>query len=241
MTLRDQGAGTASVIDIILPSERLYQSNKQQEDLKRFEKKVQEKFQKSANINGDDSKKPDNKEGGTETNQIPDEKIEEKGQEILEDKSSHSSDVFNEIESEEEGVGYDIASRSTFFALENLKKKGMLDNNKVQDYSGRSKDTKFHKEMERLGVDNAEDRVKLEYRDKTGKLMTQKEAFRYMCHIFHGKKPSKRKLAKAAKKASDNQKSQWRDPTEAASYKMMKVATQISSNPYVDLTYKKKD
>jgi len=44
MTLRDQGAGTASVIDIILPSERLYQSNKQQEDLKRFEKKVQEKF-----------------------------------------------------------------------------------------------------------------------------------------------------------------------------------------------------
>ena len=44
------------------------------------------------------------------------------------------------------------------------------------------------------------DRIKLEYRDDRGKLMTKKEAFRHMCWKFHGKGPSRNKIEKSLKK-----------------------------------------
>lgn len=135
-------------------------------------------------------------------------------------------------------MDYKAASKSTMFALQGFREKGMLDRDKMIDYSGRSNDVKFHKEMDRLGVDNQEDKVKLEYRDKAGRLMTQKQAFRYMCWTFHGKKPSKKKMAKMHKKDAEAHKAAWRDPIQAPSYKMQQIATKVSNTPYVDLTYK---
>ncbi len=59
--------------------------------------------------------------------------------------------------------------------------------------SGRSNDQIY----EEVGVFNGEnERIKLEYRDSEGRLMTPKEAFRYICHTFHGKQPGKNKLEK---------------------------------------------
>ena len=38
------------------------------------------------------------------------------------------------------------------------------------------------------------EKLDLEYRDDNGRIMTPKEAFRYLCWIFHGKKPGKNKV-----------------------------------------------
>ena len=38
------------------------------------------------------------------------------------------------------------------------------------------------------------EKLDLEYRDDSGRIMTPKEAFRYLCWIFHGKKPGKNKV-----------------------------------------------
>lgn len=42
--------------------------------------------------------------------------------------------------------------------------------------------------------------VKLEYIDDSGRLLTAKEAFRYLSHKFHGKGPGKNKVDKRMKK-----------------------------------------
>lgn len=49
--------------------------------------------------------------------------------------------------------------------------------------------------------------INLEYTDDSGrKLETEKEAFRYMCHKFHGKGPGKNKIDKRLRKQElDNQ------------------------------------
>lgn len=48
--------------------------------------------------------------------------------------------------------------------------------------------------------DNYKPNVKLEYIDDSGRLLNEKEAFRYLSHKFHGKGPSKNKIEKRLKK-----------------------------------------
>lgn len=43
--------------------------------------------------------------------------------------------------------------------------------------------------------------VKLEYIDDSGRLLNEKEAFRYLSHKFHGKGPGKNKIEKRLKKS----------------------------------------
>ena len=42
--------------------------------------------------------------------------------------------------------------------------------------------------------------IKLDYVDEKGRVLDQKEAFRYLSHKFHGKGPSKNKIDKRMKK-----------------------------------------
>lgn len=42
--------------------------------------------------------------------------------------------------------------------------------------------------------------VKLEYIDDNGRMLNEKEAFRYLSHKFHGKGPGKNKIEKRLKK-----------------------------------------
>jgi hypothetical protein len=174
LSLKHQGLGTASVIDIVLPSERLYQSQKDQDDMKLFEERRAERKPKkiTPTPNPDNSDLPDRETKDKDSKGDP----QENGSS---DESSSSEDLGEAYELGEGDMDYKAASKSTMFALQGFREKGMLDRDKMIDYSGRSNDVKFHKEMDRLGVDNQEDRVKLEYRDKGGRLMTQKQAFRY--------------------------------------------------------------
>ena len=82
--------------------------------------------------------------------------------------------------------------------LKRLRERGELRMND-DDYSGRTNDKLPHEELAKFGSAPS-DKIKLDYRDNNGKLMTQKEAFRYMCWTFHGKKPGKRKMEKKMRK-----------------------------------------
>lgn len=48
--------------------------------------------------------------------------------------------------------------------------------------------------------DNYRPDFKLDYVDEKGRMMNQKEAFRYLSHKFHGKGPGKNKIDKRMKK-----------------------------------------
>lgn len=45
-----------------------------------------------------------------------------------------------------------------------------------------------------LDYNDPDDRIKLEYRNASGKLMKPKQAYRYICAKFHGEGPSKNKV-----------------------------------------------
>ena len=57
---------------------------------------------------------------------------------------------------------------------------------------GRSNDLTLSKQLQLHGVnaDQEGDRVKLQYRDKQGNQQTLKQAFRELCHKFHGHRKS---------------------------------------------------
>ena len=75
--------------------------------------------------------------------------------------------------------------------MDRLRKRGDLE--RAEDIIGRGTDRKDNE------FDDQKNKVNLEYRDQQGRLMTPKEAFRYMCRIFHGKKPSRNNLEKRHK------------------------------------------
>jgi U4/U6.U5 tri-snRNP-associated protein 1 len=80
-------------------------------------------------------------------------------------------------------------------ALELFRKRGLIGKEK---FIGRNKDRAVPSNS---GVSTPKTSITqkdfdLGYRDEKGRLMTQKEAFRYQCHIFHQNKPSKRKIEK---------------------------------------------
>lgn len=90
--------------------------------------------------------------------------------------------------------------KSTFAALEHIRRKGLLKVKQNNIFVGRTNDEKLHMKSERAGEDDDTDGLKLEYRDKSGRLMNRKQAFRFICWGFHNKKPSKLKMAKMEKK-----------------------------------------
>ena len=99
------------------------------------------------------------------------------------------------------GAGVAVASRRKGLAgaLEMLRGSGALgaDAKTTLGVSGRRNELKGHAAQalkDRIG--DANDRVRLERYDEFGRVMTPKEAFRELCHRFHGKAPGKKRMAK---------------------------------------------
>jgi U4/U6.U5 tri-snRNP-associated protein 1 len=89
-----------------------------------------------------------------------------------------------------------------------------------EDMRGRAKDKKTYEDYEPLDLaqvvkigdkateqdkDLASREIKLEYRDKYGRLLTRKEAFRELCYQFHGHGSGKRKEEKRSTQISREQ------------------------------------
>lgn len=71
------------------------------------------------------------------------------------------------------------------------------------EFIGRNKDKTPQQEMSKFDPAPS-DRIELNYYDKRGRKLTQKEAFRMQCWTFHGKMPSQRKQEKAKMKEKIN-------------------------------------
>lgn len=128
-------------------------------------------------------------------------------------------------------------------ALEIFRKKGLL---AKQKYYGRYKDANFENRAEKkeskadvgkeIKPKSNNFNINLEYRDEKGRLMKQKEAYRYLCYIFHNKLPGMKKLEKKQKREELEQKMNNRDiSTEAKTFKYLKNQQMKTNSPFVML------
>ena len=122
---------------------------------------------------------------------------------------------------------YDL-SRGIASCMQMLRDRGELDR---KEYYGRAKDK---------AVEVGKDGVIIEYRDDKGRLMTQKQAFRYMNYQFHGQKKSKNKLEKELKREQAEKKKQNIDPTRgSAMFSMQKAISDKKQEPFVRIGFNK--
>ena len=94
----------------------------------------------------------------------------------------------------------ELNKKGVMDSLQALRSRGALSGD-FYDYSGRNLDNKPHRDRIKDEVNaQVDDRINLEYRDDTGRIMTKRQAFRYECWIFHGQRPGYRKLQKMREK-----------------------------------------
>jgi len=140
-------------------------------------------------------------------------------------------------ENDEEGPSDVGQAKGMAAALEHFRMVGDL--RKTTDQVGRAKDERLAKEV----IENAGPRkdlqVKLEYVDEFGREMTQREAFRRLCYVFHGKGPSRRKQEKLLRQYVEEQKNKKKGTgpdTPLESVKALKKETQSSGQAHVVLS-----
>ncbi|CAN7106978.1 unnamed protein product [Brassica rapa subsp. narinosa] len=75
--------------------------------------------------------------------------------------------------------------------------------------------------------------IRIDRVDECGRIMTEKEAFKKLCHGFHGKKPGKRKQEKRMKKHEDSSKNIL-ESSDRAVERMRQVHAELKS-PYIFL------
>ncbi|XP_055949942.1 U4/U6.U5 tri-snRNP-associated protein 1-like isoform X2 [Argiope bruennichi] len=80
--------------------------------------------------------------------------------------------------------------------------------------------------------------VKLEYIDDNGRLLTAKEAFRYLSHKFHGKGPGKNKVDKRMKKLEQDTRLKQMSSTDTPlnTVKLLQQKQKETQSPYIVLS-----
>ncbi|KFM77610.1 U4/U6.U5 tri-snRNP-associated protein 1, partial [Stegodyphus mimosarum] len=80
--------------------------------------------------------------------------------------------------------------------------------------------------------------VKLEYIDDSGRLLTAKEAFRYLSHKFHGKGPGKNKVDKRMKKLEQDTRLKQMSSTDTPlnTVKLLQAKQKETQSPYIVLS-----
>ncbi|KAG8180023.1 hypothetical protein JTE90_026627 [Oedothorax gibbosus] len=80
--------------------------------------------------------------------------------------------------------------------------------------------------------------VKLEYIDDSGRLLTSKEAFRYLSHKFHGKGPGKNKVDKRMKKLDQDQRLKQMSSTDTPlnTVKLLQLKQKETQSPFIVLS-----
>ena len=80
-----------------------------------------------------------------------------------------------------------------------------------------------------------DDRVRIEYRDEFGRVITPKEAWRHMSHKFHGKAPGKNKQEKRLKRYEEDVRQMHMSATDTPlnSVAALKKAQKKTSSPFI--------
>lgn len=99
--------------------------------------------------------------------------------------------------------------------------------NAKEEVYGRANDKRDSERPEPQAISNDKKfNINIEYRDKAGRLLTKKDAYRQLCYDFHGYGPSKMKLEKKAQQIEKVEKSKSSD---AAVLKSMNNLTKTQS------------
>ena len=214
LSMKDSKEGMTSVVNVSLPSEKLISYTKTTG------------FQSVSKPAANPKKlsNPENPTGEVDA-EVIDENYLEQNQE--------------ELEKELEILHDEVYGPGLSGVLKRLRERGELNLND-EDYSGRTNDKLPHEELAKFGAAPS-DKIKLEYRDQNGKLMTQKEAFRYMCWTFHGKKPGKRKMEKKMKKEQLKSNPKIKNLGETPLMKAFNKVQAKSNQPFLILSQTKPD
>lgn len=148
-----------------------------------------------------------------------------------------TDEEYNKIVNELEEIGLHKETLGSGLSgfLKELEDRGVLANDNL-DYSGRNLDKVPHKDGT---LTRDKDRIQLEYRDDTGKIMTKQQAFRYLCWKFHGQGPSRNKLEKIKLKELEKEKQRVKNLGEdSIIMKNLKSSQKITNQPYLVLQKK---
>jgi U4/U6.U5 tri-snRNP-associated protein 1 len=215
VSLKDIKSGTASVVNIALPTERL-----------KFG--VSSVYSQDSNITDKEflnkKRKP-----STDLNMKTD-----SDQNLEQD---HEVLLNNDLLSEEPLVGKGIAT-----ALQVLRKRGLIGKKtmwgRYKDKTHTTNDNLLkNQDIIDKNVDKKYDfNIDLDYRDSQGKILTPKEMYRQQSYIFHGKGPSKKKIEKRLLREQLEEKMKNIDPSQASkTFHYLKKIQKKSNTPYVVL------
>jgi len=209
LSLKDSRQGVTSVVNVALPSEKLLAWTKSNPGVQSVLTRKKE---------GEPEKKPDEP--------LTQEEIEELKKEVkfLEDEDMNTSVAAALKVIRERGLA-NVESQLT------IRGKCHRDNTEL---IGRAKDETLDETLKKFG-DIGKD-IKLEYRDEKGRLMTPKEAFRYQCWMFTGKRPGKKKQAKRLKKEQTARKAMALAPEQTQTMRALERVQQETNLPYAILS-----
>jgi U4/U6.U5 tri-snRNP-associated protein 1 len=210
--LRDSVSGTTSVLNVSMPTERLLFSSKAQAGLSSV---LANKTKQPKTDLMDEAASPEDEKDNMET---------EPNREEMQEEVKFLN---------QESLGSGIAA-----ALKNIREKGYL-MDETLTVTGRAKDKTYTEELSKFEKAPS-DRIKLEYRDETGRMMTPKEAFRYQCWIFHGKKPGKNKLERKRKTFENTVKQKSTTTAQLPTMRALEKAQKDTHQPYLILNATKK-
>lgn len=112
---------------------------------------------------------------------------------------AHIGNSFKDLE-EKEKFDEEILKRERLKYLRSLKKHTAVDQSS-EDFT----DEQYFKAREKLLSDkNYKPHVNIEYKDEFGRVLSKKEAWKELCHRFHGIKSGKRKTEKRLKKIKED-------------------------------------
>ena len=205
----------------------------------------------STQTNAEMGDQPIKQEGTEDDVEMEEENLEELAKEVKEDNVQYG---FDGSTAESSGVGRGLSS---FVSM--LKTTGEITGKHggKEELRGRAKDERNYDNYEPLDLSKvvsigrnatgkdqelATREIKLEYRDKHGRLLTQKEAYRDLCYQFHGHGASKRKEEKRLKqiareqaeaRMASTQVSAARDGTTAGTLGALKATQKATGKAFI--------
>jgi len=136
--------------------------------------------------------------------------------------------IFDEPEVQED------FGKSTAAAIAHLKRRGLLT-------TGRKADGIVAEatDSEALALENnlqqPRPKIKIEYRDKKGRLLTPKEAFKQMSWKFHGTRPKITKMLKNEKKEREAYNQRARSDGDNTLQRLLRINQKVSNQPFMQL------
>lgn len=209
ISLKETTSGTASIVNIALPSERLKSGiySVRPNDSILLGRKINRSEDETDNIN---DKSKDETSNNSNTTDKP---IEKDDLTVL-------------------GLGEQPLGKGIALALQEFKRRKMIG---VEIRYGRAKDERTLADKI-LREQDKKNKIDLEYRDAKGRPMSKQEAYRYLCYQFTNRLPGKKKTEKRILKEEKEEKMRSLDPSEySRTLKLLRKHQEKTDSPFLVL------